>query len=310
MVKAYDLRKKIKRAMPWVTYTSTMRKSVLQSHVDQIDQLKEDGEYLVNDGRNSCYLDSLWVAMFAPSLLRKWVSANWLNSKHAVELRNTLRKIYTRISESTQELHMYNRELKSFTCTNVRGLLIPHAASTDVEWLRAQNDPNDVLQALINAFHQKPDVLCTRTSPSRTHMTKVLFNSIMVGTDLLYNKKRVVLKRHIFKKYNENDRVKLEIDDAKCLYIPVLRNFMGEQKLTTRVYASETVTLNTDIEMELCSIILHLGSSPNGGHYTCCFKRSGKWYYYDDLKSTYKLMDTIKTDLVRKNATAFVYAKL
>lgn len=300
MVETVDeMKKVIRRAMPWVKHVSRMNKAELKHQLASM----RSGSYLVNDGMNSCYLDSLWVAFFAPSLLRRWVSSVWLSQSRAITLRNQLRQIHTKIVEGLHREHP-----GTFTCTPVRKTLASIRES-DIDWLRSQNDPNEVIQALIQAFHQKPDVRCKRNTPSETHHVNVLFNAIMVGPDLLWNKKRVVLKQHVFKRYKENDQVKLEIEDAKCLYIPVMRNYLDEEKLTTRVYASENVTLATGIEMELCSIILHLGTSPHGGHYTCCFKKAHKWYMYDDLRNNYKLIKDIRSEHIQRNATAFIYAR-
>ena len=83
---------------------------------------------------------------------------------------------------------------------------------------------------------------------------------------------------------------------------------MNTQKLTTQVVPLaffSTFYHDHTFRMECISVIVHSGSSPHHGHYTCFLKRTnGKWYYYDDMARDYELIGSF-TDMLKYN-NAFV----
>lgn len=292
----------LRRLQPWRSGISKMRRAEVDEALEELG----DPGYLVNDGRNSCYMDSVWVAFFTSSLTRQWVTKHWLKSEHGQQLRDGLRDLYSRVAGVQFSVKGEN----TYTCKYVRKALakLPGRRGDDTEWLYTQNDPNDVLQALIHTFHMKPDVICQRITPSGTKRVKWMFNSLMVGIDMLHGKKRVLLKKKLFDLYRETEHTSMVIEDARVLYIPVTRNYLDEEKLTTEVVAPHRVELRSGTVMELIAIIIHHGSRPDSGHYTCCIKRGGEWWHYDDLQKRYKRVKNIKGQGIRENAIGFLYA--
>ena len=330
-----ELKDHLKTLTPWIPGIDKMKRDAVAAAIQDAEN-SQSRAYLVNDGKNSCYMDSIWMAFLTQPLLRKWVTGNWLRTGHSPQLRDALRDLYSRITPLQLKVNSPNSsnspnspnspspasksksktvKTKTVTCKNVRKTLagMPALAGDDTEWLREQNDPNDVLQALIHAFRMSPDVHVWRTTPSGRKKQRIMFNGIMVGIDMLYGKKKkcVSLQKKVFDIYRDSDKTSMVLEDANVLYIPVMRNYLDEEKITTQVVAPKSVEIGSQrINMVLVGMIIHHGATPDEGHYTCLIKRLGAWWLYDDLEDSLERVKSIKTDEIRENVVGFLYVRV
>ena len=72
-------------------------------------------------------------------------------------------------------------------------------------------------------------------------------------------------------------------------------------------------TLDNDIvkhNYDLVSIIVHLGETPNSGHYICYSKRNNNWYEFNDsIVIKYNFNELKKSEQLTKNGYMFFYQK-
>jgi hypothetical protein len=295
-----DMRAMIKLYMPYVHGVTHMKRSelckLLQPYTFYLQEmyvaastkgtLKSIYKMLAYDGRNSCYMDSLLTALFS-SYATHWVVKRFLTygkrgirGHHAKHVLQTLQTLYT-------QMRLTASGDKDFCVLPLRNALKRYFEESnggmeDVEWTFTQNDPNDVLQALIKILNIKEDVSVTEHTPSIIRQKKVMFNAFMIDQGLLYqalNARRVVHVRDVFPKFHVTDKTFMTLDSIKGgLYIPILRNWMDERKLKTLVTAPATI-----MNARLCAILIHNGDEPDSGHYTTVLRHKKQWVMYDDM---------------------------
>uniref|UniRef100_A0A6C0CGJ9 USP domain-containing protein n=1 Tax=viral metagenome TaxID=1070528 RepID=A0A6C0CGJ9_9ZZZZ len=131
-------------------------------------------------------------------------------------------------------------------------------------------------------------------------------------------------EENLWKPYSKNSKEiysrkieKVTYLSSKLLFITVNRIFkMGSQdaeKIDSKVIPALKLKLkDNDDNLYLKSIIIHHGSA-GGGHYTTLFNCKGKWYEYDDMKSSIDLIGNFE-DLCEyndnyylKNCTNIIY---
>lgn len=295
-----DMQAIVRLYMPYVRGVSHMKRSELctllhpyilylkEMHMvaESKTRLKTIYHMLEYDGKNSCYIDSLLVALFA-SYATPWVVKRFLMLCRGVSARGgvmsvmqTMRAIYThmRLKHGDKDLCVMplRNALSRYFNDNDDGM-------DDIEWTFTQNDPNDVLHALIKILKIKEDVSVTEVTPSLTRRKKVMFNSFMIDQGLLHDalkEKRVVHVKDMFPKFPVSEKSYMMLDAIRGgLYIPVLRNWMDERKLKTLVTAPVNI-----LNAKLCAIVVHNGSEPDSGHYTTVLRHKKQWVMYDDMR--------------------------
>lgn len=262
------------------------------------------------DGNNSCYIDSLVVALFA-SYANKWIVDTFLKGSSKNKVRQVLRMLYTqvRIKDAPACVLRLRSAIKEY---------FDHhgGVSADIEWMREQNDPNDVIDALCEALSIKADVHVEERTPSTKRHNKVRFNAFMVDAGVLMehlSKHQVLHLDTFFPKFpiSENSHMKI-LKIGGGLYIPIMRNWLDEKKLRTIVLPPAKI-----LDAKLCAILIHNGKSPHYGHYTAILRNKNGWVLYDDMDGGRvedigkKLGDVWKHDnrYVCKNMSGLLYLK-
>ena len=297
-----DMRSIVKLYMPYVRGVTHKKRSDLCKllkpytlHLSEMHtvasskaRLKSVYRMLEYDGRNSCYIDSLLVAFFY-SYATPWIIKRFLMyGKRGGEMHTgiqvkrvlqVLRSLYTQM-----RLKHGDKELCVLPLRNALSHYFHEADDDmqDIEWTFTQNDPNDVLHALIKILRIKEDVKVTEHTPNISRRKNVMFNSFMIDQGLLYQalqERRVVHIKDMFPKFPVSEKTSMVVDHIKGgLYIPILRNWMDEQKLKTLVTAPVSI-----LNAKLCAILIHNGSEPDSGHYTTVLRHKKQWVMYDDM---------------------------
>lgn len=250
------------------------------------------------DGSNSCYIDSTIVALLHTKT--EWTDKNILtktsmHAKHpqlhavALKIQKELRDISSSLTPSCSQLRGHFKEYADTS----RDVL--HTSLHDVEWLRTQQEPTDVVTALSHVFDIKDDVIVSVNGHKRTQP----FSSPSLQPFDLINKEEV----HLTDFFPKHASVTTLIyRSAKFLCFSINRNANAGRKLTTKVVFPETIHGTDDpCCLQLRSIIVHQGASANHGHYICYIKRGDSWYMYNDMATQMKHITSSFSELLLMN---------
>jgi len=272
---------------------------------------------------NSCYLDSLLVALFHKKDL--FIEKEILNApliKYGIneidefgeKIRNELIKIYNVIS-------MRNNDIQ--TCVNFRKLIndfykklikfFPKKKIVDINdnWRSSQLDVFDFYELLELIFEFNKTLKFKEGNIKNSSEF-----SYMIPIELLLNKKKVFIKKILPTYYIKNNKIKKEITILKGnkLFIKIFRN-LGTFKMNTMIIPSKTLKLpKNSFDLHLTSIIIHYGNY-QAGHYICLYNLNGSgiWFEFDDLnKQTIyigKLSNIIKNEKYISNIIGLIYSK-
>jgi ubiquitin C-terminal hydrolase len=297
--------------------------------------------------KNSCYLDSLFVAMFHfpnNQIIEMILSAPILSKKKkgkelAQDVLDNLKNVYTVVSTGTTAV-----------CTPLRKAMKKYDVYYNqfrkiemVDWKTDQLEPADFLSFLQRVI-RIPECVQVHTKVYATNSLRsnaVRGAAIRESTGyivpmsfLVDASSDVALKPLIQKHRNstvfESKDVWTPIPDqegylrrveevhylsAPYMIIHVARMGQG-YKMKGRIDAPERVKLkNNKTCLYLQSIIVHHGGH-QGGHYTCFVRCHDIWYHYDDLTfsgtlekiGTYADLKAYRNGYAFVNCTDFVYA--
>jgi ubiquitin C-terminal hydrolase len=236
-------------------------------------------------------------------------------SKHSESIKNELRSIYNKIQGGND----------IYICSSIRQLFDKFDKQYEkqinenietIEWLKEQQEPNDVIQFLTRAFDiNKNTVAQNIVNNEENSPRKALFNDIIIEAneqnvidikDYIpitinkfindINKKETITKR----KYLESDGLMINI-------LRGYKNKNNNKKSKTKLIIPEYINLNK--KLELISIIIHHGNSIDAGHYTCLIKHKSKWYHFDDMNSDFDYIGDFKDidNNVFKNVVSLIY---
>lgn len=283
--------------------SSTSSKSIQKSN-------KKDNHvpftYFKNEN-NSCYIDSFFVSlMHYPNLkLMKTILDSPL-----IYNSGKLGVASKQIKEELQRLWDEVTSLSVNTCSRIRQLFQNFddlrrdtkkgQKSTDkIDWIHDQQEPLDVINLLNEVFN----IANTLDVIEQGNMRKIsAFGGITVwpkedGASLL-----VQLTKEL----------KTTIVSAPSdLYIHVNRTRVNEKGVGVK----NKIKLNfpfTLEKMSLRSVIVHQGSTLQGGHYVAHLKmEDDKWRTYDDTQNTLSVgrsyLSRADDDTIKKNCVALVY---
>lgn len=287
---------------------------------------KQTPKYL-NWEQNSCYIDSLFVALFHNK--SKFIEKEILNAplnnynndkldKLGELIRLELIRIYKLIAGLTNHftenncsmlrkyLNKYYKELISIN-PNVKII------GRNDNWTSSQNDPFDIFELLtyIFKFKNTTKLVIGNNQPNYTN----IINSVSVDsifTDKLYIKSiyphyetTYQLDRsnyYIDKHGNKvsSYKTKIEILKAPMIFIRIPRN-MVDFKIETPVIPTASLKLaENENLLYLNSIIIHYGDN-NSGHYISLIKKDDYWYEYDDLSPKLKKIGNLENIIKKEN---------
>jgi len=307
--------------------------------------------YLYNKGcahipiinnKNSCYLDSLLVALFIGDVDKKIYNLIVSNTSHhptIVKLRDQLKSIYNIITGKT-----YRETVCSRLRHNLDAFYKEYQRThnvDDINWKTDQVDPTQLLELLLAIFNT-PNMLTERISAFGSTKRAPLVRDLVAGSSRvehstivhnitisnLIGKRKINLK-DIFPNRKEvehldaanlariNGRMfptkitKTNVLEAPIIYVNIDR-VSARGKLDTRIIPFQKLKLiDNRLPIYLKSIIIHYGDE-GGGHYVCAFECRDDWYLYDDMEEALeeigKFEDLLSRDDLLENSKAFVYA--
>ena len=283
--------------------------------------------FIKYDGNNSCYIDTMIFSLIHNK--NKYI----LNNLFKSEIKHPSQKLIT-IAENIRDsikyiyYNIHGKKPYYIYCTILRNLFDKFDKEYNkvnkiemIDWIDDQQEPNDVSNVLMRVFNIKPEVSIHIKTPTFKRREKVFFNNTTINVDVLLENSIIKLKDYIplttdsFTKENGSVYIKtVEITKSKFLQINIIRNFLNEKKIKSSIIPLEILDFKNK-KLNCTSILIHNGSSPNSGHYTCVFKnyKDDLWYLYDDLKTDYRLMgsfsDTLKwkDGYIKKNLVSCIY---
>jgi len=333
-----ELIEKIKTLYPYYTRVNSMKKSeLLQLYNKNCANIP-----LVNN-KNSCYMDSLFVALFIGDSDKKifnLLTSTPTDNPIVITIKQQLLKIYNIITGK-----VYRETICSRLRHNINKFFIEYNRDKlnveVVDWKHGQVDPTFLLECLEKIFNT-PNMLREKISTYGSHTKKIAVKNLIVGnvddhttscihnitSDNLIGKKTLLLKS-IFPKRKEvahldktnlyrlgginvpTKVVQVNVLSSPLVYVNIDRVVYGMNKLTTEIIPFRKLKLiNNNLPIYLKSIIIHYGSK-SGGHYVCAFECKNNWYLYDDLHDDIQNIGTFEDLLTRsdllRNTKAFIY---
>jgi hypothetical protein len=287
----------------------------------------------IYDNKNSCYLDSILMALFHSKdkyiekiLLKNDIkddNPDLLKLKKDIqeELNRLANVIYSEEKSSAQQLR------KLFT--DASELIKDKKRTSDLfayNWTSHQRDPIDVYTLLEMLFEIKPELLieekkfdnANKDLPGKPKVRNST-ESIFIKTyfeieekepDKIYKISEMIPKHGVetdgISGKTGNGRLKgeriISITDVTYIKSPILgiitsRNSRSSgQKLMANIIPSLSLKLEGNTKyLILKSIIVHHGSA-SGGHYMAYIKCSDNWYFYNDMDFEDKGMVLVGTD--------------
>jgi hypothetical protein len=325
-----ELRRRVKRLATKVEHVARMTRAELCHMAVGREHLMKN--YLRNDGHNSCYLDSILVALLAAQRnCNSWVHKHVWRSKPneiwaqnpeladiAIRIRDELKLIMfpldvidarqnNPVTRNASALRHMLHEFDNLYNTQIAGI------SPRTEWLDVQNDPLDVLSALYRIF-MVPDDAYAKLGPNKQRVV-ITAHTIDVFTLLEHHSANINTPLRVKDVVPRNASAQTEVLRAPLLYVSVQRNYMDKKKVKAPVLIAKTVTPRlSDRTMKLAAIIVHLGRSPTYGHYVTyiCDHRTGTWFLYNDMRPELERIGSFRTvagdPTIQTNAVGLLYS--
>jgi hypothetical protein len=294
--------------------------------------------YIINisNENNSCYIDSLMVALFhfKNRVIYNTFFKNKLENRYASKIQAEMYDIYRYINK--------NDDIQNKQCVLIRKYLDKYYNELVKEnsadkiffdnsdnWRTTQIDVFELITFLDKIFNFKNNI---RINEGKNKYYKNMIFEI--SSYYLYQMRndnldisslipmRIDKSELDSKNYYRNSKGKLIKSIEKTyeikrtngvLIIELYRNSGSDSKLNTKIIYPNTITIKGDKkELKLRSIILHKGSTIHSGHYTTIIKRDGKTYEYDDISpddNKLREIDEKYEKSMRRNVVALIYSR-
>lgn len=296
--------------------------------------LKKNNNINISNENNSCYIDSLLVALFhfKNRVIYNAFFANKLVPRYASKIQEELNKIYRYINK--------NEDIQNNNCYCLRKYLDKYYNELVVQnsgnriffnnsdnWRTEQIDVFELLTFLDKIFDFKSNVKVKEGT------NKYIKNMIVeISSHYLIDKNVLDISSLI---PSRTDRY--ELDSRNCyrnskdelvksyernyeiyktngvLIIELYRNAGRNGKLNTSIIYPDTIIIRGDKKvLKLRSIILHKGSTIHTGHYTTIIKKDRKTYEYDDMRENNNKLIEISEEYevkMRRNVVALIYSR-
>lgn len=277
--------------------------------------LSELKPFVIENGHNTCYIDSLFMALF---YVTSQIDHIFLNCDPDVPSKEILQSYYLqelikiKFVENIRKHNSIDVTIMNELRNNLYNLGWKNG---NIEELMEQQDVNELYVYLIEKLK------CTMIEIQRTTISGALPSESDIGRiekipfiplvlplnknkvrikDLLsdwLNNNPVEIKRHIF----ENGELKTI--DVQGLNIIRIKNTPTIMPLSIVRFTNSTTRLHTHVdiqkkiiplrdhediffstlEWEIHAIICHKGNTIKSGHYYCLLSVMDKWYIFDDL---------------------------
>lgn len=231
--------------------------------------------------KNSCYIDSLFVALFHSKniLIDNFVKNLTIRDHSFLALKNkkfnndALLILYI-LNNIYRELQIKHDDDKLLLCSNIR-----QALQTHYDFFYTNNG---VEKNIINNFTGKTEVVEKKNFKTAFLNPKELFEHLI---DIVFNKPiniNFIDIVFIDDYYNLNKVIFSNIKDINFIDIEHV------EKNITKIILQEKI-----LDLYLHSIIIHTFN-----HYVCYYKCNNKWYYYNDRKKEGENIFIIKNYLI------------
>ena len=288
----------IKQKYPYYVYldkyTLEQLKKIYNRKCNNID--------IYYDGANSCYIDSLMVALFnKQNLTIEEIlfnsSVNHYNNDDLKNIGNDIKKelfkLYKKIS-----FQDVNQDLNK--CINLRKLFQDYIniyrrkvnkKYDKIEWTYTQNDYSDIITFLQIIFNI-PDTL----KYSRNNIIENRYFLDVFPLDLFINAYDILYVKDYYPKYtssfsyiDDNNKEKeytnkIEYISTPLLFIQFNRIYNGEKLDTKIIPILKLILKGNKYPLYLNAILIQTYGSVNSGHYICLYECNNIWYEFDDLK--------------------------
>jgi uncharacterized UBP type Zn finger protein len=261
----------------------------------------------IHNDNNSCYIDSVMMALLHPIVTHHtsnyWYSFLFKKSVKSLDVeavRGELKKLLKNINNV---LNKDYTEVEYMTCFNLRTLFnkfSTYNSNHDNEWTHSQQDPVDVIYILEHLF-DIPQRNIFRINGSGIEKTSII--GLQIPAYMLRDKATF---RTFFPSFYDTDtKTNRVFEKSDMIYIQLNRNWLDIEKIKTEFVFPRKIS-----NMNMVSIILHLGSSPTSGHYVTIMRLNHKsWLYYDGMSTNMAYIDD--SDLynsdVKRNAVGILY---
>jgi len=328
-----ELLAKVKSLYPYYKNIAVLNKKSLEMILN-----KNCNDIKISNESNSCYLDSLLVALFNDN--NEMIQKMFLETK----LKDTDAKLIKIAEEIRQEMisiyDIIQKGNKKFYCKNLRRLFhnyyIHKRTITKMEkkdWIKDQLEPLDVLNLLQEMFEIKSKTKYSlKTYGANNKKDKKIVrddtitdNNFISNIEMEQMKNEKLMLKTIYPKYTDNvlfDPTNLWKPTSNVSYkykITIKKYLAGDflfiyvNRKTINYTTGDNIKLDTKIIPEikmklkdnkfniyLRSMIIHHGGA-EGGHYTTIYECKGLWYEYDDMKSNTKRLIGTFEDVCKMN---------
>ena len=298
-------------------------------------------KYPKNDGRNSCYMDSILWALFH--------SNNNPFYKKLLESGENLKFSRDNSIEKCRDLNHLKRLFVSFYNT-IHGDEEDFRCVKEIRnyfqdciyesrerkypsnyWTVNQQSSIEVLDKIVDMYQFQPgnfvalDKKIYRNNKSSYVSTNTLTMSIPKYYWELDQKITVEVEERTIRFIGDVERLDepfMPIDSQESFNTKqvefIFTNpemlFIDIKRFAYDPYSDQFVKNNNPIEilyqigdLELVSIVVHSGKSLNSGHYICYYKCNSEWYLMDDLSGISKVVDITKEKRILRDSTILIY---
>lgn len=287
----------IKKKYPYYTYLDKYSladlKLIYERKCNNID--------IYYDGNNSCYIDSLIVALFnkqnniIENIIFHSDIKNYNNDKlsyYANLIKNELMKLYENISLQEKKSSIHK-------CTNLRKLFQNYitiyrkdvnSKYDNIEWTKSQNDYTDIL-IFLQVIFNIPDTLKYKRNniiENRYFLDIFPLDLFIDAGDILYIKDYYPKYSSSFEYFDDYNKKhvytnKIEYMSSPLLFIQFNRIFDNEKLDTIIVPALKLKLKENKFPLYLNAILIQKYGNMNFGHYICLYECNNIWYEFDDM---------------------------
>jgi hypothetical protein len=250
----------------------------------------------LNYENNSCYLDSVMVALFnnRNRIIRDIILKSPLNNYNNATLDRYGENIRQQLISLYEKIIKPPSEIGNNKCNILRRLFqryytvyktdVNPANLDDIEWTSTQNDFNEFFKMLDIVFDIPLNVSYSMNKNKENRIFFDINNDIDVYVPVIKISDYYPRYTKIVDLNNSGvmRREEIEYISAPLLLIQIKRNKIGAGKMKTPVIPEKIIKLRAN-NLYLNSIIIHIGDD-NAGHYISLYECKGKWYKYDDMK--------------------------
>lgn len=270
----------------------------------------------LNYNNNSCYMDSLIVALFNSynPIVEKILLNSHLNERenkkddklirYGETIREELKSIYTNIINGTSNNNNRTRLRKLLQKYYNRYKSKINKKYSEIEFTYSQNDVGEILNFL-NIIFDFPHVL--KFSANGNLERRGFFD---INNDINFFTDDDIYIKNYYPKYTNvvelPDEEDIRIDKYEYLSSPMLFiqiNRILDMEKKDNIIIPELKLKLKENTLYLNSIIIHYGDDYNHGHYICLYECKGIWYEFDDMRGYSSKIGSFKDILTNEDYT-------